>query len=378
MRPSIRVGRIFGVEIGLHYSWFIIAALIMLSLSAHFHTVNPQWSSGLTWSLAAMSALFFFASVVVHELSHAAVANARGMPVKSITLFALGGVANVEAESVDAKSEFWMAIVGPISSAVIGLFFLGIARAAGWQPESGTPPAPLWAGLVWLGYINISLALFNMIPGYPLDGGRVLRSVIWSINGDRARATKLASSIGQFIAAVLVVSGVFQFLYRGSGGGLWLAVIGWFLADAAAASRASVEVAATLGHVRVADLMSQACPPVDGNVNLRTFAEDYLLRSGRRCFVVVQNGSESGLVTIKELKRIPRERWPFTTVADVVHPIEKLRTVSPDTSVVDALETMAREDLNQLSVVSNGRIVGVITREDIAQLVQTREELKAA
>ena len=378
MRPSIRLGRIFGVEIGLHYSWFIVAALIMLSLSGHFRTVNPQWSSGLTWSLAAISALFFFASIVVHELSHAAVANARGMPVKSITLFALGGVANVEAESADAKSEFWMAIVGPISSAVIGLFFLGIARAAGWQPASGTPPAPLWAGLVWLGYINVSLALFNMIPGYPLDGGRVLRSIIWTINGDRTQATKLASTIGQIIAAVFVVSGLFQFFYRGGGGGLWLAFIGWFLADAAAASRASVEVAATLGHVRVVDLMSQDCPTVDGNVNLRTFAEDYLLRSGRRCFVDVRNGRELGLITIKELKGIPRERWPFTTVADVVYPVDKLQTISPDTSIVEALETMAREDLNQLTVISNGRIVGTISRGDIAQLVQTQEELKAA
>src|SRR4030095_16529591 len=162
MPPSIRLGRVFGIEIGLHYSWFVIALLIVLSLSAHFHMVNPQWSLGLTWSLAAITGLLFFASIVAHELSHAAVANARGMPVRSITLFALGGVANVEKESADAKSEFWMAIVGPITSAVIGLFFLGIARVAGWHPQSGTPPSPLWAGLVWLGYINVSLAVFNM------------------------------------------------------------------------------------------------------------------------------------------------------------------------------------------------------------------------
>src|SRR5262249_25671530 len=145
MRPSIRLGRIFGVEIGLHYSWFLIALLIVFSLSAHFQMVNPQWGFGLSWSMALITALLFFASIVAHELSHAAVANARGMPVKSITLFALGGVANVERESVDAKSEFWMSIVGPITSVVLGLLFLGIARAAGWQPELGTPQTPLWA-----------------------------------------------------------------------------------------------------------------------------------------------------------------------------------------------------------------------------------------
>src|SRR5262245_38248666 len=221
MRPSIRLGRILGVEIGLHYSWFIIAALIMLSLSGHFRIVNPQWSSGLTWTLAAISAVFFFASLVVHELSHAAVANARGMPVKSITLFALGGVANVEAESVDAKSEFWMAIVGPISSAVIGLFFLGIARAAGWHPASGTPPSPLWAGLVWLGYINVTLAVFNMIPGFPLDGGRVLRSIICGVNGTPIRATKIAANIGQSIAVAFIIFGFLRFFLGGGLGGLW-------------------------------------------------------------------------------------------------------------------------------------------------------------
>src|SRR5438128_6646046 len=197
MRPSIRLGRLFGVDIGLHYSWFIIALLLFFSLAGHFQIVNPQWSPALTWTLAAITALLFFASIVAHELSHAAVANARGIPVKSITLFALGGVANVERESSDPKSEFWMAIVGPITSLVIGLLFLAIARAAGWRPMAGTPPAPLWAGLVWLGYINISLAVFNMIPGYPLDGGRVLRSIVWGINRNLVRATKITAGVGQ-------------------------------------------------------------------------------------------------------------------------------------------------------------------------------------
>jgi len=378
MRPSIRLGRVFGIEIGLHYSWFVIALLIVLSLSAHFHMVNPQWSLGLTWSLAAITGLLFFASIVAHELSHAAVANARGMPVRSITLFALGGVANVEKESADAKSEFWMAIVGPITSAVIGLFFLGIARVAGWHPQSGTPTSPLWAGLVWLGYINVSLAVFNMIPGFPLDGGRVLRSIIWGVNGNPIRATKIAANIGQSIAVAFIIFGFLRFFLGGGFGGLWLAFIGWFLADAAAASQAGVEVSTVLAPVRVGDLMSQDCPRVDGNVNLRTFAEDYLLRTGRRCFIAVQNGTELGLVTIGDLKRITRERWPFTTVADIVRPLEQAPAVSPDTPLVQALELMAREDVNQLPVVSNGRFAGVISRGLIVQFMETKAELKAA
>ena len=179
MRPSIRLGRVFGINIGVHYSWLIIAFLIVFSLAGHFQSTNPQWTPLVIWSLAAITALLFFASILIHELSHAAVAKSRGMSVRSITLFALGGVANIEKESADAKSEFWTAIVGPITSVVIGLVFLGLARATGWRSESGTPPSPVWAGLVWLGYINIALAVFNMIPGYPLDGGRVLRAIAW-------------------------------------------------------------------------------------------------------------------------------------------------------------------------------------------------------
>jgi len=378
MRPSIRLGRLFGVDIGLHYSWFIIALLLFFSLAGHFQIVNPQWSPALTWTLAATTALLFFASIVAHELSHAAVANARGMPVRSITLFALGGVANVERESVDAKSEFWMAIVGPLTSVVVGLFFLAVAWTAGWRPALGTPPAPLWAGLVWLGYINIALAVFNMIPGYPLDGGRVLRSIIWAINRDPVRATKIAARVGQLVAAVFIVFGFFRFFSGADFGGLWLVVIGWFLADAAVASYAAVEASTALAHVRVRDVMSPECLTVDGNMNLRVFAEDYLLRTGRRCFVVYQNGRQVGLVTMNELKRVERGRWPFTTVAQIARPLEKVRTVSPDTPLTQVLELMVKEDVNQLPVIANGEIAGVISRSHVLQFLQTRAELKAA
>src|SRR5919109_4181861 len=193
MRATIRLGRLFGIDIGVHYSWLIIAFLIVFSLAGNFQLTNPQWTLQVIWSLAAITALLFFASILVHELSHAAVAKSRGMSVRSITLFALGGVANIEKESTDAKSEFWMAIVGPITSGVIGLVFLGLAHATGWRPDFGTPSSPVWAGLVWLGYINIALAVFNMIPGYPLDGGRVLRSIVWGINHNLVRATKIVA-----------------------------------------------------------------------------------------------------------------------------------------------------------------------------------------
>ncbi len=378
MRPNIRLGRLFGIEIGIHYSWFIIALLIVLSLASQFQTANPQWSQALTWILAAITAVLFFLSILVHELSHAAVANARGMRVRSITLFALGGVANVEREPADAKSEFWMAIVGPFTSVVVGLFFLAIAWIAGWRLESGTPPEPLWAGLVWLGYINILLAVFNMIPGYPLDGGRVLRSIIWAINRDFVRATKTASRVGQIVAIVFIVFGFFRFFSGADFGGLWLAFIGWFLAGAAVASYDAVESSVALANVRVRDVMSGVCPTIDGNVSLRAFVEDYLLRTGRRCFVVPRNGHKLGLVTIDEMKQVERERWPFVTVSEVARPLDRVRTVSPDTPLSQALELMVIEHLNQVPVVANGEFVGTISRSDVLQFLQTRGELKAA
>jgi Zn-dependent protease len=378
MNPSIRLGRVFGIEIGLHYSWFIIALLIVLSLSAHFHFVNPQWSPALTWSLALITAVLFFASIVAHELSHAAVANARGLSVRSITLFALGGVANVEKESADAKSEFLMAIAGPIMSVVLGFIFLGISLFAGWRPQSGTPTVALWAGLVWLGKINIWLAVFNLIPGFPLDGGRILRSIIWGINRNYVRATTIATGIGQGVATAFIVFGLFRFFTGAGFGWLWLAFIGWFLAEAAAASRGSVQVSTALAEVHVADVMTPDCPAIDGNTNLLTFAEDHLLRTGRRCFLVVQDDRQVGLVSISELKQVPRRRWPFTTVAEITRPFDQIRTTTPATSVTEVLELMVRENINQLPVMLNGKLVGVISRNHIIQYIQTQAELKAA
>jgi CBS domain-containing protein len=265
-----------------------------------------------------------------------------------------------------------------MASLVIGFFFLGIARAGGWQPGTGTPPSPWWAGLVWLGYINVALALFNMIPGYPLDGGRVLRAIVWAINRDLVLATKIVAVVGQFIATAFIVFGLFRFFYAGAFGGLWLAFIGWFMSEAAAASQSGVEASAALANVRAWDVMSRDCPDVDGNMNLLNFAENYLLRTGRRCFIVLQNGTQLGLATIDDLKHTPRNRWPFMTVSDIAHPLEQQPSVLPETPMSQVLDLIAREGLSQVPVISKGELVGVITRSDLLQLMQTRQELKAA
>jgi Zn-dependent protease/predicted transcriptional regulator len=374
MRAQIKLGRIFGIEIGLHYSWLIIALLITLSLAGHFRAHDPAWGESVIWAVAVITALLFFASIVVHELSHAMVAKARGLPVRSITLFALGGVAEIEKEAADAKTEFWMGIVGPITSFLIGVICLGIALAMGWAPPE-FPPTPLMAMLMWLGYINIMLAVFNMIPGFPLDGGRVLRAIAWWITGDGNRATRIAARVGQFVAFSFIVIGIFRFFGGAGFGGLWIAFIGWFLLDASRESYAQVAVTEGLRGVRVADVMSRDCPVVDGRSNLQTFVDEQLLHTGRRCFVVTENDRVAGLITPHEVSAVERARWPYTTVDDVMRPLEQLRTVSPDAPVNKALEMMGSEDLNQLPVVEGGEIAGIISRGHILQLLQTRAEL---
>jgi predicted transcriptional regulator len=231
--------------------------------------------------------------------------------------------------------------------------------------------------LMWLGYINIMLAVFNMIPGFPLDGGRVLRAIVWWINGDANRATKIAARVGQFVAFGFIVLGIWRFFGGAGIGGLWIAFIGWFLLSASRESQAQVAITEGLHGVRVADVMSRDFPTVDGNSNLQTFVEEHLVRTGRRCFVVTVNGRAEGIITPNEVSNFERNRWPYTTVDEVMRPLDKVRTVTPDTPVTEALEVMARDDLNQLPIMADGALAGFISRAHVLQLLQTRAELHA-
>src|SRR5438132_2298832 len=289
MQAQIKLFRVFGIQIGLHYSWLLIAVLVVLSLAGRFAATNPQWGPTMIWAIAILTALLFFAAIVVHELSHATIAKLRGLPVKSITLFALGGVAQIEKDATDAKTEFWMGIVGPITSAIIGAACLAGAFAFGWDP-SGRHQSPAASMLGWLGVINVALAVFNMVPGFPLDGGRVLHAIIWWITGNASRATRIAARVGQGIAFVFIIVGLFRFFNGAGFGGLWLAFIGWFLLDAARSSYVQEELVQLLRGVRVGDVMTEDCATVRADLDLWNFVGDFLLRSGQRCFLVEEDG----------------------------------------------------------------------------------------
>ncbi len=373
MRGQLRIARIAGIDVRLHYSWFLIAGLITVSLAGQLHLVNPAWGGGLIWSVALLTALAFFAALLAHELSHAAVARSRGIPVPTITLFALGGIAHMGRDAADPKTEFWMGLAGPAASLAIGFAALGVARALGWQYDA-TPSSAGMVMLVWFGGVNVLLALFNMIPGFPLDGGRVLRAAIWGVTKDRVRATRIAGGIGQLVAVGLIVFG-FLSLFRGAGfGGLWLAFIGMFLLEAARASTAEVELSEALSGVRVGDVMARDCMLIERGRPVQDVANE-VFRTGRRCFFVMDDGHVAGMLTPAEMRTVDRERWATTPAGEVMRPLERLHRVSPEAPVKDALEVIGREDVNQLPVIEAGRLKGVISRDQILRLITARAEL---
>ena len=375
MKPHIKLGRIFGIEIGLHLSWFIIALLITLSLADQFHAFNSNWGEGVIWATAIGTSLLFFAAIIAHELSHAAVAKARNLPVRSITLFALGGVAQIEKEAGEASTEFFMGLAGPITSVLIGIVCLALAWALGWTPL-GVPRTPLLAMLMWLGYINISLAIFNLIPGFPLDGGRVLRGVIWWITGDGVRATQIAARIGQVVAFAFIITGIVRFFMGAGFGGLWISFIGWFLLNAAGASRRQVEVSSHLRGVRASDLIERECEVVSTHDNLQKFVDEHLLRTGNQCFLVRDGNGIEGIITPYEVAATDRARWPYMTIDEAMRPLDQLPAVDPDTPISEAIDIMDRENANELPVARNGRIEGFITRGGVLRLLQNRVALE--
>ena len=371
MRSHIKLGRFFGVRIGIHYSWFLIAFLIVISLAARFRVTDPQWTPSTIWGISAATGVLFFVFLLLHELAHSLFAKSHGIPVREITLFALGGVSQIERNPVSAGAEFWMAFVGPLTSAVIGVVCLLLRSFA------GAPATPGYVMLTWLGYINLALAAFNMIPGYPLDGGRVLRAALWWKSGSVERATRQAARVGQVVGGLFIALGIVQFFAGAGFGGLWTAFIGWFVLQAAGESRLEADLSHLLQGTTVADVMNTSCPTVDGNLNVQHFVEEWLLRGGERCFAVVDKTGPAGLVTMQEVKAFDRVRWPYLTLFDIMRPFDEVRSVQPATPLRAAMEIMGRENLSQLPVVSDHHLDGVLTRTQLLSFLHNRRELGA-
>jgi len=367
---SLRLTTIRSIEVGLHYSWFIIFFLITFSLTTRFASEHPHWTTAEHYTVAIATSLLFFASILLHELAHSFVALAKGIPVRSITLFAFGGVAQIGREPDRPLTEFQIAIAGPIASALLAVGFWFVSHLAGDQFEH---VAALGG---WLASINLMLAVFNLVPGFPLDGGRVLRAVLWHVTGSFAKATRIAARSGQIIGYGLIVGGIWTGLVTGNWfSGLWLAFIGWFLRNAAQESVLQMSVRSALSGLVAEDIMARDCPTVPGQLSLADLVQEHILRMGRRCFLVSQNGRLEGLITLHQVKAVPQERWNDSVVAEAMTPIDRLHAVAPERPITEVLRVMEQHDVNQVPVTQDGRLLGMITRDHLLRVLSANLEL---
>jgi Zn-dependent protease/CBS domain-containing protein len=373
MPGSLRIGRIAGIDIEVNVSWLVILVLLTFSLAVSwFPATVPRQSTLIYWVLGFIAALLLFVSVLLHELAHSLVARARGVPVKRITLFIFGGVSDLEQEPQTPGVEFQIAVVGPLTSLAIGAVSLGAGALIG-------PNAPLVAAVLnYLGVTNVLLGVFNLIPGFPLDGGRVLRAIIWRVTGSLRQATRAATRVGQVIAYLFIVAGVYLFFRGDFINGLWFGFIGWFLLQAAQAANSQVMLEAVFKGVTVGQLMSPAPLTAPANISLQQLVDDYLLPHGVRTIPVVRSDDAqlAGLMTLADIRHVPREQWPQTPVGQAMVPLERLHTIRPQQTLNDVLPLMTGRDVNQLPVVDDaGRLVGILSRDAILRYVEIRRGL---
>ena len=369
MAGTFRIGRLFGFEINVHWSWVFIFILVTWTFAAGvLKDAFPAWSDAQRWALATIIASVFFLSILLHEMSHSILARRYGIPVSSITLFVFGGVSNLGKEPDNARQEFWIAIVGPLTSVAIGVLFL--ALYVGLRPlDKGASDVS-----ANLAIINLAIGVFNLIPGFPLDGGRVLRSVFWSRKRNIVGATRLASKVGIGVAYIIMGIGVFTFFFNIITG-VWFFLIGNFLRAASTESYQQVFLDRALKGVPASAVARQDYVAVTPDMSLHQLVEENVLAGHGRCFPVVVGSELIGLITLSDLKAHPRDEWDTTSVYRAMTPYEKLRTVSMRDDLPEVLSQLAAGDVNQVPLVEGKELLGIIHRSDVLRYIQAREEL---
>jgi Zn-dependent protease/CBS domain-containing protein len=368
---SLRLGRWFGIDIRADASWLVIAFLVGWSFFAQYTIGYPDLATTVRITLAATSAVIFFGSVLLHELSHSLMARRLGIPVEDITLFIFGGVTKTKQESRRPRDEFLIAVVGPLTSFLIAAVLWAVSRLG-----AALLPEPVSYGLGYLAWINLALGIFNLLPGYPLDGGRVLRSVLWGASGNQARATRGAAVGGKLIGGLLAAFGVFR-IFAGDLTGLWLAAIGWFLFQAAATAEREVVMRRLLTDVIAGDLMTPDPVTISADMTLAQAVDDYFLRYDHSAFPVAGD-SRDGLITLRAVRQIPRDQWEVRQVWSVMTPLADACTVPMDAPMDSVLEELRQHDDDRVLVVAEGRIRGIITSRDIARWIRRSQELGLA
>jgi Zn-dependent protease/CBS domain-containing protein len=388
---GIYIGKLFKIKIFIDWSWIFIFLLVTWSLAAGvFPSLHPDWGPARLIGLSLVASFLFFASVLAHEFAHSLVARARGMPVRRITLFIFGGVSNIEKEPESPGGEFWMAVVGPLTSLGLGILFLviGYANVQGaplYSRQALSQMDPLATLFFWLGPVNLLLAAFNMIPGFPLDGGQVLRSILWKISGSMRTATHLASGLGQVIAWAFIVAGIamafgIQIPILGTGliNGIWLEFIGWFLNNAAVQSYRQVVIDDILEGIQVGSLMHRSVPTVTPDLMISQFVDDYVMGHGEQSFPVLLGDQLVGMVSVQDVRKVPRPEWESVSIKQIMTPRPKLEVVKPDEDAADALHKLSERDVRQIPVVQAGHLVGLLRRQDIIRWLQIQNQSTAS
>jgi len=366
---AFRLFRVRGIDVAIHVSWLVIAVLITWSLATGFFPqVLPEASTAREWILGVIAALLFFGSVLAHELAHSFVAQSLGLEVRSITLFLFGGVSNLAGEAKQPSAEFRIAIVGPLTSFAIALVAFIVALAT-----DAVPSVQAIAG--YLAVTNALLGLFNLVPGFPLDGGRVLRSIVWQTTNDLRRATTVASNVGKVIAWGLVLWGFWRVVGGDLIGGLWIAAIGWFLQNAAAVASEQTVLESRLRRLRVADVIGREPSAVSPTTTIESLIENEILPGGRRAVPVVDDGAFAGLVTLSDIRAVPRDARARTSVGEVMSGAGSVVSVPLSAPLTDAVEALARGGYEQVPVLDGTRVVGLQTRADIIRELEVRDEL---
>lgn len=365
--------RLFGISIGIDFSWFFIALLITWSLAAGFFPgLYPHLSAATYWTMGVVGALGLFASIILHELGHALAARRFGIPIKAVTLFIFGGVAQMDDEPPNARSEFVMAIAGPIVSVLLAFLFGGLAMLARAM-EVGASVAGV---LAYLGWINGILVLFNLVPAFPLDGGRVLRSALWAWKKDFRRATGIASGFGSAFGIFLIIVGIAVFIGGNFISGLWWALIGLFLRGASQMSYQHALLREALRGEPVARFMKRDPVVVEPSLPLSELVDDYIYGFHHKEFPVVEDGHLLGCVGTREIRTISREEWPKLTVRDVASECDKTNTIASDEDAIEALKLMNRSKNTRLLVTDDGHLEGIVTLKDLLSFLSVKLDLE--
>ena len=383
---GIRVARILGIPIFIDFSWILVFGLIAFTISGNFATQHPNWTSTQTWTVGILTTLLFFASVVFHELAHSVVAQAYKIKVLSITLFIFGGLARISREPSKAIQEFNIAVAGPLASGFLAALFFSLPLFFPGKPMLGALATYLWK-------TNLSLAIFNLLPGFPLDGGRIFRAMVWGATKDFVRATQVAGTSGKMIASAMIIVGIGSIASEhmaallavvglGRWDGAWFVLIGWYLLNAAQASLTQVTIRGALAGLSATDVMSHEVPTIPANMSLEEYSNE-VLRTGRRMHIVTMDDRLVGLMNVAALNKVSRDEWNLNSVQAVMVPRDKIIWASPEEPLQRLLERLLAADVNQMPVVSHGEdgsahIVGIVTRDSILRVIQTRSELGAA